>query len=1023
MKKLTILIILCSLTLYASAQTIYVDANGMGDYPTIQDAILNADSGDEIIVGPGVYRGEGNRNISFSGKAIELRSSNGPQNTVIDCADQAQQSRGFIFDSGEEPNSIVDGFTIISGRTIRGGAIYCSNSSPTIENCVIENCDADRGGGILFSDSQSIIKNCTIRNNEAYEGGGVSCEGSESKVIFELCVFSNNTASSQGGGLSVKINYGGSANFYNCLIKENKAHWGGGIFFDGGDLYLVNSTIMNNYAKYDDGAIETSNIVTMDNCIVWGNEPAGLSHDVIANYCVIEGGFTGYIGSNNTDGDPLLTADGHIQTGSSAINAAGGYWILSIPDFDGDLRYLDAAGDMGCDEFVDTDGDGLPDYWEEKYYGDPFAADANSDDDNDGDDALTEYALSTNPLGAYYVNCVDGDNSWDGLAPAWDGVHGPKATIQQAIDICRGGDSVVIADGEYVGFGNRDLKVYSKSISIISENGPENCVINCQGTLDELYWGIKAEIGENDSLILEGLTIKNASGTSIPNSSRGPIFIGGIYVYGKGSNSTVCIDNCIVTETFGMGIYILSCENVKISDCDISYNTQGGLCTYSNNRNQREFSYIDITNCRIYGNYTDLIGFTLYCGGGYQCEYNKYVNISNCVVTGNWVNDGRVRSGVAVAVAGQSRITNCTIADNMCSSVASRSYFPVSNCILWNNDSSYPAYSIGKTENCYIGEDSDPNTPPPGFIARGQWAEIPENYIVTCPNDMKAVWTPGDYHLRDDSPCIDAGNNDLAILWDFNDINDAKPQTTVLDFDIDYQSRFVDGNGDSNAVTDIGADEVIANQPPVAIAGPNQIIYAGISGLAEVTLDGSASYDNDGDELDYYWSWVIDSNIYEANGVNPAIQLPVGQHEIELVVDDGVDYSEPNYCTVSVIEPIRAKLFCVPKFLNPKSRGRYIITFMALPGDITPADINDSEKLMFIPGEVEAKRQFIWQSNRHHTQSTYIMAFFDRADCMENMSPGTNEISVAGKFNSGQTFYGTCKMYLREHFRRHRPNR
>ena len=42
----------------------------------------------------------------------------------------------------------------------------------------------------------------------------------------------------------------------------------------------------------------------------------------------------------------------------------------------------------------------------------------------------------------------------------------------------------------------------------------------------------------------------------------------------------------------------------------------------------------------------------------------------------------------------------------------------------------------------------------------------------------------------------------------------------------------------------MGAFELDAR--PVAIAGPNQTVYAFIDGLADVTLDGSASYDPDG---------------------------------------------------------------------------------------------------------------------------------------------------------------------------------
>ena len=51
-----------------------------------------------------------------------------------------------------------------------------------------------------------------------------------------------------------------------------------------------------------------------------------------------------------------------------------------------------------------------------------------------------------------------------------------------------------------------------------------------------------------------------------------------------------------------------------------------------------------------------------------------------------------------------------------------------------------------------------------------------------------------DYHLQFGSPCIDRGNNAASDL----------PL-----FDFEGQSRIVDGDFDQNAITDIGADELL----------------------------------------------------------------------------------------------------------------------------------------------------------------------------------------------------------------------
>ena len=87
---------------------------------------------------------------------------------------------------------------------------------------------------------------------------------------------------------------------------------------------------------------------------------------------------------------------------------------------------------------------------------------------------------------------------------------------------------------------------------------------------------------------------------------------------------------------------------------------------------------------------------------------------------------------------------------------------------------------------------------------------------------------------------------------------------------------------------------------PTANAGPDQQVNA-VNGMAEVTLDGSNSNGLLGNALTYSWTWVIDSSTYHANGVSPVIDLPVGKHTIELIVNDGLLDSQPDYVDVNVI--------------------------------------------------------------------------------------------------------------------------
>lgn len=81
-------------------------------------------------------------------------------------------------------------------------------------------------------------------------------------------------------------------------------------------------------------------------------------------------------------------------------------------------------------------------------------------------------------------------------------------------------------------------------------------------------------------------------------------------------------------------------------------------------------------------------------------------------------------------------------------------------------------------------------------------------------------------------------------------------------------------------------DEIrqLINSPPVADAGPDQIVEAASPDGAPVTLDGSASID-DGqlEPLTYTWTWAGGS----ATGVNPTVTLPLGTTTVTLTVFDG----------------------------------------------------------------------------------------------------------------------------------------
>ncbi|GEM_PF-1951428 len=202
--------------------------------------------------------------------------------------------------------------------------------------------------------------------------------------------------------------------------------------------------------------------------------------------------------------------------------------------------------------------------------------------------------------------------------------------------------------------------------------------------------------------------------------------------------------------------------------------------------------------------------------------------------------------------------------------------------------------------------------------------------------------------------------------------------------------------------------------PPIANAGPNQVAYAWIDGIAEIDLDGSGSYDPDGNELTYLWRWSIDGNNYEANGVSPTIELPVGEHTIELVVYDGFEDSEPNYVDINVIEGIEGSLWITPRTINRQSQQPHIMAMLRLPDGITKDQIDSISALLLYPGEAGSYRQIIFGDS-----SVRILAYFDRDEVLNSIGEmGPVEVYVVGQLKTGQYFYGSDTIRIIEQVHR-----
>lgn len=109
------------------------------------------------------------------------------------------------------------------------------------------------------------------------------------------------------------------------------------------------------------------------------------------------------------------------------------------------------------------------------------------------------------------------------------------------------------------------------------------------------------------------------------------------------------------------------------------------------------------------------------------------------------------------------------------------------------------------------------------------------------------------------------------------------------------------------------------NLPPVANAGVDQVIETINTTGEYIQLDGSSSYDPEGQPLTYLWSWVIQEQQFTVNEISPKILLPCGITVLELIVNDGVNNSlvATVEIKISLINqpPSRPEVFLSP--INP----------------------------------------------------------------------------------------------------------
>ena len=156
--------------------------------------------------------------------------------------------------------------------------------------------------------------------------------------------------------------------------------------------------------------------VSLRNTVVWAQGigtmlTAAGGATLTADHSLVKGMDLSGMGSGNLAGsvDPLLRTDGRLRS-TSPLRGAGVGGAESRVDMDKEPRPT-TGPDIGVDQYLDDDDDGLPDAWEVSKFGTTAVTTGSEDSDIDGLTNLAEYVTETDPIDAD----TDDDGVMDGL--------------------------------------------------------------------------------------------------------------------------------------------------------------------------------------------------------------------------------------------------------------------------------------------------------------------------------------------------------------------------------------------------------------------------------------------------------------------------------------------------------------------------------------------------------------------------------------------------------------------------------
>jgi hypothetical protein len=313
--------------------------------------------------------------------------------------------------------------------------------------------------------------------------------------------------------------------------------------------------------------------------------------------------------------------------------------------------------------------------------------------------------------------------------------------IDSAIVNSMSGDTILLADGSFVGIHNRNLDFGGRQLVIRSVSGDPNlCVIDCDRDGRAFHFWM----GETGACAIEGITMTHGWGNER----------GGAILCENGSNPT--IRNCRFTDNTvqycgvcGGAIAVIN-SSIRVFDSAFVNNqvytsASGGAILCEHN------SDIDFERCIFQGN-------RAVEGGAIEVCYDSHVKVDNCTIA---LNEASMGAGICCWGGSGVDVWGCTFAGNIGDDATSicvpdgTGYGPcpinIQNTIF-SGGTSRPIFCGSTSAFTVLCTDSFGN-------AGGNWSSCTTMQVGIHGNIARdPLFCQDGYELRADSPCA-SGNN------------------------------------------------------------------------------------------------------------------------------------------------------------------------------------------------------------------------------------------------------------------------